>query len=118
MEIILSGRHMELTEELRTYAEDKFAILAEEYHKLTMLRLVFEMERSWHLAEVHLTGKHIDFEAKAKTRDMYTSIDEVFDKLHKQLRKHLEKIHTYRESQQLAEHVKDEMPALALGESQ
>ncbi len=110
MDIILSARHMQLTDELRQYAEEKFAALTEEYHKLTTLRLVFAMERSWHLAEAHITGKNIDLEAKARTRDMYQSTDQIYDKLHRQLRKHLEKVHTHRQSQQLAESIKDEMP--------
>ncbi len=112
MDIIVSARRMELTEELRQYAEEKFSVLAKEYHKLTHLRIVFDMERGWHLVEAHITGKHIDMEAKGRSRDMYTSIDEAFEKIHKQLRKHLEKVHTHRESQQLAEMIKGEMPEL------
>ncbi len=114
MEIIVSARHMELSDELREYAEGKFAPLAEEYSKLTNLRLVLETERCWHKAEGHLTGKHIDMEAKAETQDMYVSIDEVYEKLHKQLRKKLDKtINNHRKSQLLAEDQKDRMPGLS-----
>lgn len=113
MEIIVSARHnMELTDELHQYVENKFSALVEEYQKLTNLRLVLAMERNWHVAESHLTGKNIDFEAKAMTNDMYVSIDEVYDKLHKQLRKHIEKVRDHRYSQQLAETIKNEMPEL------
>ncbi len=114
MEIILSGRHMELSDELHQYAEGKFAALTEEYSKLTTLRLVLEMERGWHLAEGHLTGKNVDLEAEARTRDMYVSLDEVYEKLHKQLRKRLDKtIQNHRDSQRMAETIKDQMPGLA-----
>ncbi len=112
MDIIISGRHIELTDELRQYTEEKFSAFADEYHKLTHLRIVFAMERGWHLVEAHISGKHIDMEAKSRTRDMYASIDETFDKLQRQLRKHLEKVHTHRESQLRAEMIKDEMPEM------
>jgi putative sigma-54 modulation protein len=112
MEIIISGRHFDITDELKAHTETQVARLAEEYSKLTIARVVLEMERSWQLAEIHLTGKNMDIEAKAKTRDMYQAVDEAVEKAEKQLRKQLEKIQQHREEQIMAENLKFEMPQL------
>ena len=116
MEIIISGRHFDITDERKVHTEAQVARLADEYSKLTIARVVMEMERSWQVAEIHLTGKNMDIEAKAQTRDMYQSVDEAVDKAEKQLRKQLEKIQQHREEQIMAETLKNEMPQLQLEE--
>lgn len=117
MEIIISGRHFDISPELKSHVESRVARLADEYGKLTTARVVLELERSWQVAEVHITGKHTDLESKAQTRDMYQSVDEAVDKVEKQLRKQLEKIQQHREEQIMAESLKDEMPQLQVDES-
>jgi putative sigma-54 modulation protein len=96
MEVIVSARHFELGEDLRSFAEAKVTELANEYPKLTTARVVMEVQRNWHMAEIHLNGKHIDLIATARTEDMYASLDAANDKLEKQLRKHIEKMQNHR----------------------
>ncbi len=96
MEVIVSARHFEVGDELRSYAEAKVTELALEHPKLTTARVVLEVQRNWHLTEVHVTGKHLDMVATAQTENMYASIDAATEKLEKQLRKHLEKIQDHR----------------------
>ncbi|MDX9982326.1 MAG: ribosome-associated translation inhibitor RaiA [Lentisphaeria bacterium] len=96
MEVIVSARHFELGDELRTYAEAKVTELAQEHPKLTTARVVLELQRNWQMAEIHLNGKHLDLIASAKTDDMYASIDATAEKLERQLRKHLDKIQEHR----------------------
>lgn len=112
MEIIISGRHMDVTDELKAYIQERMQKLGNEYGKLVNARIVLEMERAWHIAEGHVTGKHLDLEATARTTDMYASVDEMVDKLEKQLRRYLEKVKEHRAEQQTAEAIKDQMPAL------
>jgi putative sigma-54 modulation protein len=117
MEIIISGRHLGVTEEMKAHAERRLQTVAAEYPKLTTARVVMEMERNWHIVEVHLNGKHLDLEAKAKTTDMYASIDEAAEKIEKQLRKYLDRVHDHRgrngqaEEEQAAEGPDDELDA-------
>ena len=103
MEIIISGRHFEVDSGLKAYTEDRMQKLAEEYGKLTTARVVFHMERSWHVAEAHVNGKHLNLDARVQSRDMTVSVDGVFDKLEKQLRRHLEKMQMHRGSRSLDE---------------
>ncbi len=93
MEIIVSGRHFVVSDELRRHAEARLQPLGQQYPKVTTARLVLEMERSWQIAEVRLTGKQLELEASGRTQDMYKSIDEAVAKLDKQLRKHVDRMH-------------------------
>jgi len=115
MEIIISGRHLDISDDLRAYAEERLTRLGQEYAKLTIARLVMEMERSWHLAEVHVTGKSLDLEADARSRDMYTSIDEAVAKIEKQLRRHLDKVQAHHRGLSLAD---EEIEAAELEEDE
>lgn len=96
MEIIISGRHFEVTAELKAHAESHLQRLAAEFPRLTSVRLVMAMERSWHIAEAHAHGKRVEFDAKARTQDMYVSVDSVTEKLEKQLRRHLDRVQHHR----------------------
>lgn len=92
MELIISGKHFEIDDELRQIAETSAARLEESYAKLSSLRLVLSKERNWQIADVILNGKNISLVAKAKSNDIRVSITSVFEKLDKQLRRYMEKI--------------------------
>lgn len=103
MEVIVSARHFDVDESVKGYVFEKMNKLSEEYAKLTTARVVLSLERNWQVAEGHVTGKHLDMEASASTTDMYSSIDEMFDKLERQLRRHLEKMREHRHVPSLGE---------------
>jgi putative sigma-54 modulation protein len=96
MELIITGRHIEVDEDMKAYADSKFQKLAVAYPKLTSMRVVLSTERKWQVAEAHVHGKQITLNASEKTQDMAVSIDGVMDKLERQLRKHLERLHEHR----------------------
>jgi putative sigma-54 modulation protein len=96
MEIIISGRHLPVSDNLRLYAEEKLGKLAGLFPKLTSARVVLDQEKAWHLVEITLNGKNLNLVATARTEDMYASIDEAVDKVGRQLHKYVEKIHDHR----------------------
>ncbi len=113
MEIIISGRDFDVTDELKEHITSKLAKLVEEYPKLTTARVVMETERNWHLAEARVNGKGIELDATGRTDDMYATLDDVADKLERQLLKFREKISDRRRSQKFAEAEKTQGPLLA-----
>lgn len=114
MEIIVSARHFHVSDDLKQRAEEALAKLAVEFPKLTSARVVLEMERNWHLVEVNLHGKNLELVAKARSRDMYISLDDAVDKLEKQLRRHLEKVQQHRNVQDVNQLLAEELePELA-----
>ena len=96
MELIISGRHFEVGEDLREYTEIKMAKLEDEHPKLTTARVVMITERNWQVVEIHLNGKHLTLNAKAQSSDMMVSVDAAVDKLERQLRRHLERVQDHR----------------------
>ncbi len=96
MEIIVSGRQFEVDGTLRAYVEAKASPLAAEYNKLTTARLVLSEERGRHIVEGHVSGKHISLNATGRSHVTTEAIDEAFEKLERQLRRHVDRLHEHR----------------------
>lgn len=96
METIISGRHFDVDHTLREYAEAKISRLVQEYGKLTSARLVMSEERGRVQADAHIYGKHLTLNASAKDEQPRLSIDLAFEKLERQLRRHVERIKDHR----------------------
>jgi putative sigma-54 modulation protein len=90
--VLLSGVHVELTDAIRSYAHEKAARLLRHDPDLIRIRLELEFQhhRS-HFREFRATGRvegghRGDFSvASAKCDDLYRAIDEVVEKLDRQL---------------------------------
>jgi len=96
MEIIVSGRQVDVDSALRAYVERKLALLPTEYGKLTSARVVMSEERGRHIVEGLIYGKNMTLNAKGRSHVVHEAIDEVFEKLERQLRKRVERIHDHR----------------------
>ena len=101
MEIIVSGRHLPVSEDLKTYVEGRLGKLDVPHAKLTHARVILDHEKIEQKAEVTLTGKNMNLVARAESEDMYASIDQAIEKLAKQLHKHVEKLHEHHGEQKL-----------------
>jgi putative sigma-54 modulation protein len=91
-DVIISGRHFDVTDELTDVGHAKMARIAGEYNKLTTARIVMCVEKSRQKAEIQLEGKNLDLHAEAETHDMYASLEEAFDRIEVPLRKYLDRI--------------------------
>lgn len=92
MELLISAKHFDINAEQRELAESQAKKLAEDFNKLTSLRLVLSKERNWQIAEAHLNGKRLTLNAKARSTDLRVSICTVIEKLDRQLRRYMEKL--------------------------
>ena len=91
MQLSISGHHVDLTESINTYIEQKFEKLDRHSDQITQVHVVLNLEKLRHLAEAtaHVTGAELF--ATADAEDMYTAIDQLVDKLDRQVIKHKEK---------------------------
>lgn len=91
MQLSISGHHVDLTESINDYIEHKFEKLERHYDHITQVHVVLNVEKLVHKAEAtaHVTGAELF--ANADAEDMYTAIDQMVDKLDRQLIKHKEK---------------------------
>ena len=92
MEITITGRHLELTDHLKTYAEEKIRRLKRYFDRLIQANIVLWTERHRQIAEVtmHVYGHTIVIQEASE--DMYTSIDTLVDRLERQIKKYKERL--------------------------
>lgn len=119
MAIIIKGKNIEVTAPLKDYAEEKIGKLKERYTQILKTEIQFIVEKNPSIkesqtVEVTLFTKGPIFRATARTIDMYASIDEVLEKLERQLERHKGKVYRSKASnnQPLGEAIIAEAPAI------
>jgi putative sigma-54 modulation protein len=92
MQINLSGHHVDVTPALRDYVATKFERLERHFDHMTNVHVVLTVEKLRQKAEakVHVTGN--DLFAQVEHEDMYAAIDELIDKIDRQVCKHKERL--------------------------
>lgn len=91
MQLNISGHHVDITDALRTYAEEKIQKLQRHYDHITNAHVVLTVEKLRRRAEATLHVSGAELFADADNEDMYAAIDALIDKLDRQLIKHKEK---------------------------
>lgn len=96
MQIDLSGHHIDITDSMRSYVNEKIGKLEKHFDRVTDVHVVLSVEKQIQRAEatIHVKGNKIF--AQADNADMYTAIDALADKLDRQIIKHKEKIQSHR----------------------
>ncbi|MHB1947911.1 MAG: ribosome hibernation-promoting factor, HPF/YfiA family [Gammaproteobacteria bacterium] len=91
MQLHFTGRNLELTPALKTFATEKFQRVARRDASITNVNIVFQVDNLTHNAEatLHLSGTEIH--ASAQAEDMYSAIDALVDKILGQITKIKEK---------------------------
>lgn len=97
MQINLTGHNVEVTPALRTYTQDKFNRLERHFDKITAIHVIFDIEKLDQVAEATIMIVKGELHARSSSDDMYASIDDLVDKLDRQLIKHKEKIKGHRD---------------------
>ena len=87
----ITGRHMEVTEALRTYVDKKIPRLSK-YNRIAEIEVVFANEAMVHKVEVIIKAdNHQRFVVSHTAEDAYASLDSAIDKMERQLIRHKEK---------------------------
>jgi putative sigma-54 modulation protein len=87
----ITGRHLVITPALRQYIESRFERLVRYEVKLSHMEVILSVNKLQHSAEVVCTMRGRRIQAKASTREMYATIDQLVDRLGTQVRKHKER---------------------------
>jgi putative sigma-54 modulation protein len=87
MDIQITGRHVEVTEGMRKHVYDKFSKLERYLEQISHPIVILSLEKGVQTAEakMHILGHEVF--AESQTHDLYQAIDEVVDKLDKQISK-------------------------------
>ena len=91
MQINISGHHVEVTDSLRDYVSEKMQKLERHTDDITSIQATLIVEKNRQKAEARIHVKGADLFANAESEDMYAAIDQMADKLDRQVLKHKEK---------------------------
>lgn len=96
MQLMLTGQHLEITEPLRDYVNEKLGRVDRHFDNVTNLHVVLSVEKTRHKAEATLHAAGATLFADAEHDDMYAAIDALADKIERQVTKHKEKLTDHR----------------------
>jgi putative sigma-54 modulation protein len=99
MNIIVTGRHLEITPALKSYVEKKIIRFDRYLSNISEAIVTLYVEKYRHKAEVLLKVNGILIQAEGITGDVYASIDEVAEKLERQIKKYKEKLVSHRKTE-------------------
>ena len=100
MKIIVSGRHLEITEAIKNYAEEKISRVEKYFDQITEIDVTLSAEKSKsegdiHKADVLLYGAGLKLKVDVEDKDLYAAIDKVADIAERKVRQHKEKLKDY-----------------------
>ncbi|MCG8324585.1 MAG: ribosome-associated translation inhibitor RaiA [Thiotrichales bacterium] len=99
MQINITGHHIDVTPALNSYVENKFQRLERHFDKMTHIHVILSVEKDRQKAEATIHVNRGDLFADSIQEDMYAAIDDMTDKLDRQLKKHKEKLSNHRRSE-------------------
>lgn len=92
MQIIVKGRHIDVTDALKNHVAKKLERVMRHYNHVLKVdvELIHEqgLPENNQICEITAFGERTIFRARAATGNMYTSIDHAADRIEKQMQKH------------------------------
>ncbi len=99
MNIIVTGRHLEVTPSLKKYAEEKIKKFKRYLSNISEAIVTLSIEKYRHKVEVLLKVNGFLIQAEGITGEIYSSIDEVVEKLERQVKRYKEKLVSHRKNE-------------------
>ncbi len=96
MQITTTFRHMESSEALKSYAEEKLGRVQKYIDEPIVAQVFLTVEKIRHIAEITLNAKGITIKASEETNDMYAALDAVIDKIERQMRRYKERLKAHK----------------------
>lgn len=93
MQVKVTGRHMGVSESVKTYCQEKAERLVRFYDRIQSIEVILDGHEGQHKAEIIVHADRTDpFVAHEEQEDIYAAVDLILDKVEEQLRRHKEKI--------------------------
>jgi ribosomal subunit interface protein len=90
--VTVTFRHVAPTEAIRTYAERKLAHIARYLKRACEVHLILSVDKYRQHGEVTVKSGRLNVSAQEETKDLYSVIDLLADKVGRQLKAHLGKV--------------------------
>lgn len=88
MKFTITEKKVQISDELRGYAEKKIGKLDRFFKKESEAAVLFTVERERHIAELTLKNNGIYYRVREATSDMHATIDSAVAAIERQIRKH------------------------------
>lgn len=92
MHVTTTFRHMEQSEALKAYAEEKLERVKKYIDGPISAQVYFTVEKIRHIVEIVISARGVNTKASEATNDMYAAVDAVIDKIERQLKRYKEKL--------------------------
>ncbi|MBI2308240.1 MAG: ribosome-associated translation inhibitor RaiA [Rhodocyclales bacterium] len=102
MNLQISGHHLEVTPAIRDYVTGKLERVTRHFDHVIDVNVILTVEKLKQKAEVtvHVRGK--DIYVEADDGDLYAAIDDLVDKLDRQVQKYKQKVQDHHRSDKVA----------------
>ena len=91
-EVNVTFRHIEPTTAIQQYAERKLGHISKFLKRATQAHLILEVDKYRQHGEVTVKSGRLAVVAEAETKDLYSVIDLLVDKVERQLKKNIDKV--------------------------
>ena len=96
MQVSVTGHHVEVTDSLRNHVQEKIGKLKRHFDNVTDVHVILTVEKLEQKAEATVQVSGAKLFADDVQEDMYQAIDNMIDKLDRQIIKHKEKTGSHR----------------------
>ncbi|BBL76036.1 ribosome hibernation-promoting factor, HPF/YfiA family [Methylomagnum ishizawai] len=91
MQIQITGHHIEVTDSIKNYVNEKFAKLERHFDQVIDIHVILEVEKLAQKAEATVQVNGNKLFAEDTQENLYAAIDNLIDKLDRQVLKHKDK---------------------------
>lgn len=100
MNLTISGHHLEVTPALRSYVTDKLDRITRHFDQVVDVKVLLSIENQTEKerrqkAECNIHVKGNDMFAESAHQDLYAAVDDLVDKLDRQVVKHKDRIRNH-----------------------
>lgn len=95
MQINVTGHHVEVTEAMKNYVDEKFQRLERHFDQVIDVHVILSVEKLQQKAESTVQVNGAKLFAEDTQEDMYAAIDALTDKLDRQIIRHKEKLSSH-----------------------
>lgn len=100
MNLTISGHHLEVTPSLRTYVTTKLDRIKRHFDQVVDIKVLLTLENPKEKelrqkAECNVHVKGIDLFAESAHEDLYAAVDELVDKLDRQVVRHKDRLQSH-----------------------
>ena len=99
MQFSVTFRHMDSNDGMKEYTKQKLMKMKKYMDSPVEAHVVLSVEKFRNIAEVTIKGEGVSINGEERSDDMYSAIDNVMDKIGRQLKKRRGKIRRYKSGQ-------------------